>query len=149
MANEGQVIGGRDGTADVSIAGVSYKCVLNMFEVESNTELINSDVFCVEGTVDQEPGREQLRFRLMGLLKRVGTVLVPAGPAFPAAGPLIPTPQNVAVVFTYSTGCTISLTSSNFFRARAVRVVNQNSIVEAEGVSKGAFTVAWLRVAVP
>ena len=133
MANQGTVINGRDGTADIMINSVSYKCMLNMFEVESNVEMSNADVFCIEGTVDQEAGREQLRFRVMGVMKK----------GVSAAGPMIPAPQNVPVTFTFSTGCTISIPLTNWFRARAVRVVNQNGIIEGEGLSKGAFTVTW------
>lgn len=125
-------INGRDGTADFTIATVSYECILSDFEVEAVAEMITADTFCIEGTADQEPGREQLRFRIGGFLTK--------GAA--ASGPLIPLPQNVALVFTYSTGCTIGF-NANFTRAIARRVVNQNAILAAEGLSKGSFTVAW------
>ena len=125
-------INGRDGTADFTIATVSYECILNDFEVTSNVEMTNADTFCIEGTADQEPGREQLRFRIAGLLKK--------GAA--ASGPLIPAPQNVALVFTFSTGCTIGF-NANFDTASARRIVNQNALLTATGLSKGTFAVAW------
>lgn len=126
-------INGRDGTADFTLAGVSYRCILSDFEVEAVAEMIVADTFCIEGTADQEPGREQLRFRLGGFLTK----------GDPASGPLIPLPQNVALVFKYSTSCTIGF-NANFTRAIARRVVNQNAILAAEGLSKATFTVAWV-----
>jgi hypothetical protein len=126
------VINGRDGTADFTIATVSYRCILSEIEIEALAEMLVADVFCNEGTADQEPGREQLRFRLAGLL----------GKDTPASGPLIPLPQNVAIVATYSVGCTIGF-NANFTRGVARRTVNANSALIAEGLSKKTFSVTW------
>lgn len=129
-----QTINGRDGTADWTVGGVSYAAILNEFECESNVELIDSSVFSIEGVATQDPGMERIFFRVNGLLKK-GTA---------ASGPLIPAPQNVALVFIYSTGCTIGFTS-NFSRSMARRTVNRNSVMAAEGVSNGAFVVTWVK----
>lgn len=128
------VINGRDGTADWTIEAVSWRCILNEFEIESIAEMLLADVFCNEGTADQEPGREQLRFRISGILGKDHTVY--------ADGPLIPLPQDVAIVATYSTGCTITF-DANFTRAVARRTVNANAALIAEGLSKKTFAVVW------
>jgi hypothetical protein len=125
-------INGRDGTADFTIAGASYAAILNEFECESNVELIDSSVFSIEGVATQDPGMERIFFRLNGLLKKGSAV----------AGPLIPAPQNVQLVFTYSALCTISFVA-NFSRALARRTVNRNAVMAGEGVSNGAFAVIW------
>jgi hypothetical protein len=126
------IINGRDGSADFTIATVSYRCIFNEFEIESIAEMLTSDTFCTEGTADQEPGREQLRGRINGYLTK----------GVPASGPLIPLPQNVAIVATYSTDCTIGC-NANFTRAVARRTVNANSLLIAEFLSKKTFSVAW------
>lgn len=125
-------INGRDGTADFTINGNSYATVLNEFEAESNVELIDSSVFSIEGVATQDPGMERIFFRLNGLLKKGSSI----------AGPIIPAPQNVPVVATYSTGCYISC-NVNFSRAMARRTVNRNGVIAGEGVSNGAFVVTW------
>ncbi len=126
-------INGRDGTADFSIAAASYRTKLREFSVESNVAMLRSDVFSIEGVSTQDPGMEQLTFRIVGLGKK-GVV---------NDGPLIPCPQGVAVVATFSTGCTISC-NVNFTRATATRTVNENTIITGEAISNGAFTVAWV-----
>jgi|SRR6185437_7156071 len=125
-------INGRDGTGDFTINGSSYAAILNEFECESNVELIDSSVFSIEGVATQDPGMERIFFRLNGLLKKGSAV----------AGPLIPAPQNVPLVFIYSTNCTISF-NANFSRALARRTVNRNGVIAGEGVSNGAFSVLW------
>lgn len=126
-------INGRDGTGDLTITGQSYKTILREFENESNVRMIDTSVFANEGVATQDPGMEQLRFRLSGLGKK-GAV---------QAGPFIPAPQNVTLVFQYSTGCTISYLA-NFDRALARRTVNENMIITGEGISNGAFVIAWV-----
>lgn len=125
-------INGKDGTADLTIASQSYQCFLDSFTVTENTEMLTADVFCIEGTADQEPGRSQLTANISGLGKK-GAV---------GAGPLIPAPQNVAMVFTYSTDCTISGTF-NFTQATATRTVNQNMRITGTAISKGAYVTSW------
>lgn len=125
-------IGARTGNADMTINGVSYKTILKEFENESFVQMIDSSVFSIEGVPTQDPGMEQLRFRLLGIGK------------FGAAesGPLIPAPQYVPLLFQYYTGCTITYTA-NFDRALARRTVNQNMVISGEGISNGAFVVTW------
>jgi hypothetical protein len=127
-------INGRDGTADMNVNGVSYATQLNEFECESNTELLDSSVFSIEGVATQDPGMERIFFRLNGLLKK----------GDPATGHLIPAPQNVPVFFQFSTGCTLSF-NANFSRCLLRRTVNRNGIIQAEGVSNGAFMLTWIR----
>lgn len=126
------VINGKDGTADFSIGGVSFKCFLDMFRVREVIEMTTSDTFCTEGSADQEPGRSQLVGELAGIGKK----------GVANSGPLIPAPQNVAVVATYSTGCTIS-TYVNFVEASADRLVNQTMRIGGRWLSKGAYVVTW------
>jgi len=128
-------IGAKTGTGDMTIAGVSYSAILREFEVESFVQMIDSSVFSIEGVATQDPGMEQLRFRLMGIGKF----------GAPASGPLIPAPQGAALMFQFSTGNTISMPISNFERALARRTVNQNMIITGEGLSNGAFAVTWLK----
>jgi hypothetical protein len=128
-------INAKSGNADVTVNGVSYKTVLREFEVESVTNMIDSSVFSIEGVPSQDPGMEQLHFRLTGIGK-LGSV---------EAGPLIPAPQYVDILFTFAIGCTIHIPSTNFERCVARRTVNQNMIITAEGLSNGAFVVVWAR----
>jgi len=126
------VINGKDGTADFTIATVSYKCFLDMFRVREVVEMVTSDTFCTEGEADQEPGRSQLQGEISGIGKKGIT----------ASGPLIPAPQNVAVVMTFSTSCTLTCTA-NFSEAYADRLVNQNMRIGGRFLSKGTYTLAW------
>lgn len=126
------VINGKDGTADFTIGGISFKCFLDMFRVREVIEMTQADTFCTEGTADQEPGRSQLVIELSGIGKK--TVA--------NSGPLIPAPQNVSFVATYSTGCTIS-GSLNFTEANADRLVNNNMRIGGRALSKGAYVVTW------
>lgn len=130
-------INGRDGTAEFSINGVLYSSILNEFEAESNTELIDSSVFSIEGVATQDPGMERIFFRFSGLLKKGATS---------ASGPMIPAPQGVPVTITFSSSCTIVMPSTNFSRVSARRTVNRNGAVSGEGVSNGMFSCNWVRV---
>lgn len=127
-------IGAKTGTADVSINGISYAAILREFENESFVQMIDSSVFSIEGVATQDPGVEQLRFRMMGIGK--------FGSA--AAGPLIPAPQSVPLLFQYTTANTIGYTG-NFERALARRTVNQNMVITGEGLSNGAIIVTWVK----
>lgn len=125
-------INGRNGFANVSIGGVDYKTVLRRFSVESNVGMDDVTVFSTEAAPQFEPQIETLRWDIMGFNTYDSA----------ESGPLIPAPQNVALVFTYFTGCTISGTG-NSTRATATREVGTNSMISAEGVITGAFVVAW------
>jgi hypothetical protein len=126
------VINGRDGTADFLIATVSQRTLLDMFRIREVTEMTNADTFSIEGTADQEPGRSQLVGELTGIGKKDLAI----------SGPLIPAPQNVAVVATYSTGCFITM-NVNFTEASADRMVNQNMRIGGRFISKAAYIVTW------
>lgn len=128
------IINGRDGTADFTIDGDSYKCFLDMFRVREVVEMSNADTFCTEGSADQEPGRSQLQGECAGIAKK----------GIANAGPIIPAPQGVEVVMQYSTNCTITL-DANFTEAFADRVVNQNARIGGRFLSKGSYVVAWDR----
>lgn len=125
-------INGNDGTADVTIDSVSYQTVLQEFELEGDQQLIDSTTFNEEGEYKSEPGILIIHARLAGLLTKGADV----------SGPLIPPPLNVPCVFTYSTGCTITM-NVNFSRGLARRTVNSNAIMTAEGESTGAVVKAW------
>jgi hypothetical protein len=130
-------ITGKDGTADFSVDdGTSqrhYKCILDMFRLREVIEMTVADTFCSEGSASQDAGRSQLQFEIAGLLMKDG----------PLAQPLIPAPQNAAIIATFSTGCFVSMSSSNFTESALDRVVNQNGRMGARGLSKGIYTVTW------
>jgi hypothetical protein len=125
-------VNGKDGTADWSQATTSYKALLDMIRIREVIEMTNADTFALEGTADQEPGRSQLVFEIGGIAKK-GLV---------TGGPMIPAPQNVAIVVTFTSGNTITFTA-NFTEATADRLVNQNMRLAARGLSKGAYVVVW------
>lgn len=131
-------INGKDGTADFKIDdgtnSRAYACFLDMFRVREITEMTVTDTFCVEGTADQEPGRSQLVGEISGILKKGGAL----------SGPLIPAPQGVTILMTYSAGCTISC-KANFTEASADRLVNQTARFSGRFLSKGAYVVTWAR----
>jgi hypothetical protein len=131
-------INGKDGTADFTLDNgaslYSYRCILDMFRVREIIEMTSSDTFCQEGNADQEPGRSQLQIEIAGLGKKNG----------PTSGPLIPAPQDVAIVMQFSTGCTISC-RVNFTEATADRLVNQTMRIGGRALSKGAYVVTWDR----
>lgn len=129
-----KTINGKDGTADFVINNISYKCILDMFRCTSNVEMLTADTFCNEGSTDQEPGRDTLSIEISGVGKKGG----------PASGPLLPPPQDVPIIATYSAGCTIT-TQMNFTQADAVRMVNQNMRISGRGVNKGPYVVVWDR----
>lgn len=126
-------INGRDGQADFTISGISLKALLNELECESNVELLDSSVFSIEGVPTQDPGMERIFFRLSGLMKKGDSTTDQL---------FVPAPQNVPLVFTFSTGCYISFTA-NFSRVLLRRTVNRNGIVQAEGTSNGFFLQMW------
>lgn len=125
-------INGQDGTADFSINGSSYACVLTEHELESNVDQIDSTTFCTETATVYEPGATVNRVRLAGLLKKGSAI----------AGPMLPLPQNAAIVQTFSAGCTLSY-NMNFTRGVFRRTVKQNAVIAAEGLVTGAITKQW------
>jgi hypothetical protein len=127
-------INGKDGTADFTIGGLSYRTILDAMEFEEITEMTNSDVFSIEGVADQDPGRSQIAFSIGGLGKKGG----------PQAGPIQGSAaQNVAIVMTISTGCTLSF-SANVTRGTFTRLVNSNARMSARGLSKGTYAFSWV-----
>ncbi len=126
-------INGQDGTAAVSIAAAVYTCILSEWEFDSNVDQIDSTTFCTEADGDFEAGRTTSRFSLAGYLTK-GTAV---------AGPILPPPQNVAIVLTASTGCTLTFTG-NFSRSIVRRTAAAAAVIAAEGVVKGAVVKAWV-----
>lgn len=126
-------ITGKDGTADFTISAVSYKTVLDMFRIREVNEMSPQDVFSIEGIADQEAGRSQLVGECTGLNKK--------GAA--QAGPLIPAPQDVGMVLTFSTGCFLT-GNWNWPEFEAVRVVNQNSRIGGRFISKATYALTWI-----
>lgn len=131
-----KTINGKDGTAQFTIDNgtniLSYACILDSIRIREVTEMTNADTFCIEGVADQEPGRSQILGDIGGIGKKGG----------PASGPLIPAPQNVPIVITFSTGCTLTL-SANFAEADCIRLVNQNCRISGRFMSKGAYVLVW------
>lgn len=127
-------INGKDGTGDFTIAGASYRTILDAFETEEVIEMTNSDVFSIEGVADQDPGRSQIGFTIGGLLRKGSAV---SGPLWGAVL------QNVALVLTFSTGCTMSFLA-NFTRLTTTRVVNTNGRISGRGLSKGVYSFSWV-----
>jgi hypothetical protein len=127
------IIGGKDGTAAFSIAAVAYTCALTEHELESNVNLVDQTTFCTETAPTYDTGPEITNFRLAGLLTK--------GAAY--SGPLYPLPQNVAIVQTFATGCTITGTGV-FTRGVARRTAGANGVIAAEGRYTGAVVKAWV-----
>lgn len=129
-------ITGKDGTADFTIDDGtnirSLKCHLDLMRFREVTEMTVTDTFCTEGSADQEAGRSQLIFEIAGVAKYDG----------PSSGRLLPAPQNVAIVATIRTGCTLTY-SANFTEAEIVRLVNQTGRISGRGLSKGTYAVVW------
>jgi hypothetical protein len=125
-------INGQDGTGAISINSVVYSCILAEFEFEATVAQVDSTTFCSEANTVYEPGETVRTLRIAGLLKK--------GAA--AAGPLEPPPQNVPVVLTFSTGCTLT-GNVNFTRAVARRTVKQNAILAGEALYTGSVTKVW------
>lgn len=128
-------INGQDGTADVSINGTSYACIFTEHEFETNTAQVDATTFCTETASVYEPGETMHFFRFAGLLKKGGS----------AAGPLLPLPQNVPIVQTFSTGCSLSY-NGNFERGLVRRTVKSNGILAAQGRATGAIVKSWILV---
>jgi hypothetical protein len=126
-------ITGKDGTADFTIGSQSYRTVLDMFRIREIIELVPQDVFSIEGVADQEAGRSQIVGECTGLGKK-GAV---------QAGPLIPAPQDVAQVLTFSTGCFLTL-STNWSEFSADRLVNTNMRIGGRFVSKATYALTWV-----
>jgi hypothetical protein len=137
-----KTINGKDGTADFTIDNgtdvISYKCILDMIRVREVVEMTQSDSFCTEGASDQEPGRSQIVGEIGGIGKKDG----------PASGPLIPAPQNVPVVATFSVGCFLTM-RVNFTEASADRLVNQTMRIGGRFLSKGTYVLTWDRMPGP
>lgn len=130
-------INGKDGTAgftiDNGVHTIDYRVVLDMIRAREVIEMTTSDTFSIEGVADQEPGRSQIVGEISGIGKKGG----------PASGPLIPAPQNAAIVATFSTGCTLSM-NANFTESNCDRLVNQNCRIGARFLSKGAYFMTWV-----
>lgn len=130
-------INGKDGTADFTMnpwnsTNQSFKVILDSIIIREVTEMTRADNFSVEGVADQDPGRSQIDLSVTGIGKKGG----------PASGPWIPAPQNVAVLATISSGCTLS-GNFNFTEATCVRLVNQTCRIAGRGLSKATYTLTW------
>lgn len=135
-------INGKDGTAKFAIyngfyatatTGIEYKTILDMMRIREVNEMTTADTFSIEGTADQEAGRSQIQGEISGIGKKGG----------PASGPLIPAPQDVGVLMTFSTGCTLSM-NVNCPEAECIRLVNQNCRITARILSKAAYVLTWV-----
>jgi hypothetical protein len=135
-----KTINGKDGTADFTLdtawSGgstiVSYKCILDMMRIREIVEMTSADTFCIEGSADQDPGRSQVVGEISGIGKKGG----------PASGPLIPSPQNVPIVMTFSTSCTLTM-NANFTEADCTRLVNANCRIGGRFLSKPGYVLSW------
>jgi hypothetical protein len=134
-----KTITGKMGTAKMTLDNgvniIDYACILDVMRIREITPMDSANVFCTEGTSDQEPGTSTLLFEIGGLGKFDG----------PASGPLIPAPQNVPLVFTFHTGCTLTM-NANFTEASLDRVAGVNCRIGARGMNKGAYVVVWDKV---
>jgi hypothetical protein len=132
-----KTINGRDGSASFTIDNgmntIDYRVVLDMIRVREVNEMTTADTFSIEGVAAQEPGRSQIVGEILGVGKKGG----------PASGPLIPAPQDVSVVATFSTGCVLSLTA-NFTEASCDRLVNQNCRIGGRFLSNGIYFLTWV-----
>ena len=125
---------GRDGLADFNINGVSYKCLLNLFDVEDNARLVDDSTFCEEGQVVEAVVAEQLTITYAGIMKQG----LGAG-----VSPFIPVPRLVPIVATYTTGNFITLIA-NFARASARRQNNDVATIAGTMRSSGLFSVTMV-----
>jgi hypothetical protein len=131
-----KTINGRDGTAEFTIDDgtsiINYKCILDTMRIREITPMDPANVFCTEGTSDQDPGTSTLLFEIAGLGKKGGG----------ASGPFIPAPQDVAVIFTFSEGCTLSM-RINSTESYADRLSGQSMRIGLRGMNKGAYVLVW------
>lgn len=134
-----KTLSGRKATAEFTIDNgtniINYKCVLDTMRVREITPMDAATVFCTEGTSDQEPGTSTLLFEIAGLGKYDGA----------ASGPFIPAPQNVPIVMTFHTECTLTM-NANFTEASLDKIAGQNARIGARGLNKGVYTMLWDRV---
>jgi hypothetical protein len=113
-------------------------CILDVMRIREVIPMDNSTVFCTEGSSSNDPGTATLLFEIGGLGKYDG----------PASGPFIPAPQNVAIVMTFHTGCTLTM-NANFTEASLDKVAGQNARIGARGLNAGTYALAWDKVAGP
>lgn len=133
-----KTINGKDGSFHLTIDNgtntIDYYVVLDMARVREVVEMTTADTFSIEGIADQEPGRSQIVGEISGIGKKGG----------PASGPLIPCPQAVPMVITFSTGCILSFPNGvNFTEAYCDRLVNQNCRIGGRFLSKGMYMLTW------
>lgn len=137
-----KTITGKLGTAAMTLDNgtniIDYKCILDVMRIREIIPMDTANTFCTEGSSDQEPGTSTLLFEIGGLGKYDGA----------ASGPFIPAPQNVTLLFTFHTGCTLSM-ASNFSEASLDRVAGVNCRIGARGMNKGAYVMTWDKTAGP
>ena len=122
-----------DGNANFTENGTTYSNVIRMWEIDAYTAQIDTTVFNAEASVQFSQGESFLRWTIGGMLT-YGS----GSPNF-----FYPLPQNVPLVFTAETGCTISFTG-NFERGRPTRMVNAPATFTGSGVSNGPVVLAWV-----
>lgn len=119
--------------ADISIAAASYKTIFNSMRIRSNMPQLDVTTYATEANGEFVGGIERLTVDLAGILKKGSAV----------AGPLIPLPQNKAVVATYDTSCTFTF-QMNFSEGEVNRPAGQIGTITGSGFSTGSFVVAWV-----
>lgn len=119
--------------ANITIGGVEYNNVMSYASVVSNAPLLDEQVFSTEGQGGETSvGTEILTVELRGIMKRGAT----------NTGPLIPLPQNQAIVVEWDDGCSIACTG-NFSRAGGYRAAGAIGTIDGLATSTGAFTKSW------
>lgn len=130
------VVSGALGGADVKIAGVSQKTQMNQWRVVTDVPQSDSTTFNDEPGEQSEPGPSRTFFDMSGIMKE--------GAA--ASGPIMPPPQNVALVFQAGGAGTNTISfTGNCSRAEATRLVNSNGLIAASGKARGPVVIAWNR----
>ncbi len=125
-------IRGQTAVADITLASVSWKQVMNFSRVRSALPQIDVTVFATEQNGEFLAGIERLTLDFGGLLKK-GAV---------PSGPMIPLPQGVTFEVQFDTDCTISGVC-NFTDGEVSRSAGGIGTISATGVSTGAFVCAW------
>lgn len=129
-------VNGNVGGADFKIGAQSYRTVLNQFRVIMDVPELDATTFSDEPNENSEPGVTRAFFDVAGLMKT----------GAPEAGPFMPPPTNVALVFQFAGVNNQISFLANFTRAEAIRAANVNGIINGSGRSKGAITITWVRI---
>jgi hypothetical protein len=146
---------GNDGTGNFTFNGTSLSAQVMMWDADYFQRLEDITTFNNEGTIIWGQCESYIRGTVGGLLMYgSGTELAAPNAIYtsgigygPTGNPEIysgfmPPPQNVPLILTARTGCTISFVAC-FEHSRPGRRVNEIARFTADFVSQGPITITW------